>query len=70
MLELTRTEKESIVSASSDSDLLETLVGLVALGAHDRYMCDRPNRDELVEQFSVTRGEILKRMGAASRDLN
>ncbi len=63
---LTREDKEKTARASDDSDLLETLVTLTTLGAHDYFACDRPDRRDITERFRVTRNEILKRMGAAN----
>lgn len=62
---LTREDKEKIVRESNPADLMETLIDLVTRGAHDCFTCDHPDRDELVERFSVTRNEILRRMEAA-----
>ena len=61
----TREDKEKIVRESTSDDLLETLVGLVERGAHDRFMYEGSDRDGVVENFRVTRNEILKRMEAS-----
>ena len=61
----TREEKEKIVRESTSDDLLETLVGLVERRAHDRFMYEGADRDDVVENFRVTRNEILKRMEAS-----
>ena len=61
----TREEKEKIVREATSDDLLETLVGLVERRAHDRFMYEGADRDDVVENFRVTRNEILKRMEAS-----
>lgn len=61
----TREEKEKIVRESTSDDLLETLVGLVERRAHDRFMYEGADRDDVVENFRVTRNEILNRMEAS-----
>ena len=66
----TREEKEKLVRESTSDDLLETLISLVERRAHDRFMYEEADRDDVVENFRVTRNEILKRMeasGAAER---
>ena len=61
----TREEKEKIVREATSDDLLETLVGLVERRAHDRFMYEGADRDDVVENFRVTRNEILNRMEAS-----
>ena len=61
----TREDKEKLVRESTSDDLLETLVSLVERRAHDRFMYEGADRDDVVENFRVTRNEILKRMEAA-----
>ena len=61
----TREEKEKTVREATSDDLLETLVGLVERRAHDRFMYEGADRDDVVENFRVTRNEILNRMEAS-----
>lgn len=61
----TREEKEKLVRESSSDDLLETLISLVERRAHDYFGYDGADRDDVIENFRVTRNEILKRMEAS-----
>ena len=61
----TREDKEKIVRESTSDDLLETLIGLVERRAHDRFRYEGADRDDVVENFRVTRNEILYRMEAS-----
>ena len=61
----TREDKEKMACEADSELLLNTLIDLVRRGAHNYYAYVGADRDDMLENFDVTRDEILKRMEAS-----